>query len=219
MPTSRLLRNFSRQLKKTWFVFIILVVFSPGLLQLSLHFKEALTLWRGLPRQIVVSTRAKLQDPYQERLVEMRWGNFQLHREDLLSKVLYSKLILLEKYFIDWIQFASPRLYFLTGDGSIFSPGYVEPIPALLLPFWLMGLGILIKKHNYLPLIAVGLFTGLAFFSGIKNMPLIWPVLLIYLYISALGLTGMKDHHRYFLIASLVVIYSIYCFDMTLYAR
>jgi len=216
---SRIINYLFELFKNFKSLLILLIIFSPGLLQLTFNVNQALEIWLHLPVAIISNTKAMLKDDYQERLFEMRWGNYILHRNGILPKIMYSKLLMVEKYVFDWVEFATPRFYFLTGDGSKFSPSSVEPVPALLAPFWFIGLLHLIKKRSYYPFILLILFTGLGFFSGIKNLAVLWPVIILYIYISVLGLHVYKNKWWFKYVAALLFVYSLYCFDMVLYAR
>lgn len=187
--------------------------------QIGMRPREFVEEWLKVPQKIIGSTKAKISDPYSTRLIELRWGGFQLHRNDLGTKIIYSKALWAENNLFDWLEFATPRLYFLTGDGSRFSPANVEPIPSILFPFWLAGLLFLIREKRFKPIIALGIGAGLGYIAGVKNMAILLPTLLIQIYIVMVGLSLLKDKKWFGLLVGIIAIYCIYTVDMTLYAR
>lgn len=192
-------------------LFILLLLTSPSFWLVLFHLPQALSYWHSLPQSVVATIKSKSQSQYLIYIDEIRWGGRSLHRNDLLSRVLYNKSLFILNEFFDFIQYAQPKLYFLAGEGSVFSPRRLEPISSLLFPFWILGILKVIKSRNSLFVILYSIFMFVAFASGQKNLALLFPILILNVYISALGL---KDFKR---VIPVVLIYGLYITGMNIW--
>lgn len=195
--------------------FCLFVLLSPGIWQIGMHTKEALQEWLSFPVRISQNLKSKSTSNFFVYIEELRWGGRQLHRNDLKSRVTYNKSIGLLNEGFDFLQFATPKLYFASGDGSIFSPSRIEPIPSLLFPLWIAGIVGLLKHRRFKVFLILGLSLLPSFLAGSKNLSLLLPVLLTHIYISAFGLTNLfvRPSTRV-AAASLLSIYGLYVVSM-----
>ncbi|TSC88462.1 MAG: hypothetical protein G01um101416_130 [Microgenomates group bacterium Gr01-1014_16] len=196
---------------KTKILFILLLLTSPSFWLVMFHLPQALGYWQRLPQSIVATIKSKSQSQYLIYIDELRWAGRSFHRNDLLSRILYNKSLFVLNEFFDFIQYAQPKLYFLAGDGSVFSPRRLEPISSLLFPFWILGILKIIKDKKFLVPSAYCLFMLIGYASGQKNLALLFPVLILNVYISTLGL---KDHKR---IIPIILIYGVYITGMNIW--
>lgn len=197
--------------------YLLLFTFlSPGMWQVASHFPAAITAWQHIPASITPNIRSKLSVPYTTYIDEMRWGGRFLHRNDLLSRLLYLRASFLVNEAFDFVQFATPRLYFAVGDGSHFSPARIEPVPVLLFPFWLFGLIQIVKTCNWRVFILLFISLLPAYLSGHKNLALLFPAVIVHIYISVLGLVSCRPPIRT-VFGSLVSIYGLYIVAMNLW--
>ncbi len=130
-------------------IFWLILLTSPGFWQVlsqpQAFFSQAIQ----FPKYATQTIQSKLKNTeYNTRLQEIRWGGRALHREDFLSKALYFRHILVLNEVFEFFQNASPKFYFLAGDGSNFSPRRIEPISSILFPFWILGIINLTKQQN-----------------------------------------------------------------------
>lgn len=196
---------------KTRILFLLLLLTSPSFWLVLLHLPQALSFWQHLPQSVVANIKSKSQSQYLIYIDELRWAGRNFHRNDLLSRVLFNKSLFVTQEFFDFIQYAQPKLYFLAGDGQVFSPRRLEPISSLLFPFWILGIFKIIKDKKLLVPSAYCLFLFLGYASGQKNLALLFPVLILNVYISTLGL---KDFKR---VIPLVLVYGVYITGMNVW--
>lgn len=196
---------------KTKFLFLLLLLTSPSFWLVLTRFPQAVSYWQKLPQSIVATVKSKSQSQYLIYIDELRWGGRSLHRNDLLSRVLYNKTLFILNEFFDFIQYVQPKLYFLAGDGSVFSPRRLEPISSLLFPFWILGILKIMKSRNSLFVIPYSTFMFIGYASGQKNLALLFPILILNVYISALGL---KDFKR---VIPIVLVYGVYITGMNIW--
>lgn len=196
---------------KTKILFTLLLLTSPSFWLVLFHLPQALSYWQKLPQSVVANIKSKSQSQYLIYIDELRWGGRSFHRNDLLSRLLYSKALFVAQEFFDFIQYAQPKLYFLAGDGQVFSPRRLEPISSLLFPFWILGILKILKNPRALLIILYSFFMFLGYASGQKNLALLFPILVLNVYVSALGL---KDHKK---IIPLVLVYGLYITGMNIW--
>lgn len=159
----------------------------------------------------MANIKSKSQSQYLIYIDELRWGGRSFHRNDLLSRILYNKSLFVIQEFFDFVQYAQPKLYFLAGDGSVFSPRRLEPISSLLFPFWILGILKILNNRRASFMILYSLFMFIAYASGQKNLALLLPILILNVYISTLGL---KDFKR---AIPIVLVYGIYITGMNIW--
>lgn len=192
-------------------LFILLLLTSPSFWLVLFHLPQALSYWQKLPHSVVANIKSKSQSQYLIYIDELRWGGRSFHRNDLLSRLLYNKALFVVQEFFDFVQYAQPKLYFLAGDGQVFSPRRLEPISSLLFPFWILGILKILQNRRALFIILYSLFMFIAYASGQKNLALLFPVLILNVYISTLGL---KDFKR---VIPIVLIYGLYITGMNIW--
>ena len=196
---------------KTKLLFFLLLLTSPSFWLVIFHLPQALSYWQRLPQSIIATVKSKSQSQYFTYIDEQRWGGRALHRNDPLSRLLYNKGLFVLNETFDFIQYAQPKLYFLSGDGTVFSPRRLGPISSLLFPFWILGILRLLKSRNSSFLILYSLFMGTAYASGQKNLALLFPLLTLNVFVSTLGLKDFK------LLTPLVLIYGLYITGMNIW--
>ena len=198
---------------KIKFLFILLLLTSPSFWLVLFHIPEALSYWQHLPQSVVTNIKSKSQSQYLIYIDELRWAGRSFHRNDLLSRVLYNKALFVVQEFFDFVQYAQPKLYFLAGDGSVFSPRRLEPISSLLFPFWLLGILKVLKEIKSYRLLTTIYLLGifLAYASGQKNLALLFPILILNVYISTVGLRDFKR------VIPLVLTYGLYITGMNIW--
>jgi len=192
-------------------LFILLLLTSPSFWLVLVHLPQTLSYWQHLPQSVVANIKSKSQSQYLIYIDELRWAGRSFHRNDLLSRVLYNKTLFVIQESFDFIQYAQPKMYFLAGDGSVFSPRRLEPISSLLFPFWILGILKILQNRRAFFMLFYSLFMFIAYASGQKNLALLFPVLVLNIYISTLGL---KDHKR---IVPLILIYGVYITGMNIW--
>ena len=149
----------------------------------------------------------------EERLVAvglMRWANIDDSGWlQIFSKVIYNRLDLIIDEFFNFLSYISPRIYFQAGDGSIFTPPGIEPLPILLFPLFLFGLINSIKKNKTKPFLFLFIFTLVAYSTGIKNFSFLLPIALIFIWFSSQGFLALNKKHKSLFIG-LLIVYSIF---------
>jgi len=200
---------------KYLFLFLLL---SPGLWQIFFHLPVAAQEWLSFPARVPRNVTSKLASPYFTYIDELRWGGRSLHRNSPLSRVLYNQSWGVLNETFDFIQFVTPKLYFAAGDGSVFSPARIEPIPSILFPLWVVGLIYVVKNCRYkvFGLLLVAVLP--AYLAGSKNLALLAPVLVVHAYICAVGFTSLFSRRLTRLPATAVVsLYGLYVVAMNLW--
>lgn len=177
-------------LRKTFWVLLLL---SPGFWWLLTHAGQVVKEWTKAPVYAQQSLTSRMDGSYWLRLREMQWAGQLVHRESLWAKLAYNWPLFFANQFVDYLEFFPPRIFFVSGDGSGFAPPRVEPIPVLLFPFWIWGL-VQILERKWFKEIAVYLaLVFIAYLIGQKNMAFLWPVMVMNLRWSALGLDSIQS--------------------------
>lgn len=202
---------------KVKLLFVILLLTSPGIWQVFFHTPAMLSEWKDLPSNIVRNLASKKTSDYMTHVSELRWGGRNLHRDSLFAKVLYNRPLFVANELFDWAQFATPKLYFLAGDGSSFSPRRIEPISTLLFPFWVMGVIYLLAQRNYKFWLIFLLFVTLGYLSGRKNLAILLPVMVLNVYLGYIGLISLARNKRYSWLVGLVIVYGVYITAMNIW--
>ncbi len=192
-------------------LFILLLLTSPSFWLVIFHLPQAFSYWQRLPQSVVANIKSKSQSQYLIYIDELRWAGRGFHRNDLLSRILYNKSLFILNEFFDFVQYTQPKLYFLAGDGSVFSPRRLEPISSLLFPFWILGILKILQNRRALFIILYSLFMALGYASGQKNLALLFPILILNVYISTLGLKNFKR------ITPFVLTYGLYITGMNIW--
>ena len=187
---------------------IWLLVISPGFWWPVTQPGNLVKEWVQSPAYFRSSFANRINGPYLDRLRDMQWGGWLIHRNSLLPKLVYSYPMLLINEFIELVEFAQPRMFFVTGDGSNFSPPSLQPIPVVLFPFWLIGLLNHIKTKHWSEFVLLFIFTSIAYLIGQKNLAFLLPVLVIYLRWASQGLDSLSTHKN--IATAAVSFYSLY---------
>jgi hypothetical protein len=198
--------------------FIILTFLSPGLWWTISQTPAVVSRWISYPRFVYENITSTNRLEWLTTLDELKWAGVFIHRNNFLSKILYQKLDLVPKEMFEFSEFISPRFYFVTGDGSQFTPSRVEPISTLLFPFWLVGILQLIKQKKFKPLLlAIGV-AFIAYLAGKKDFGFLWPNLIIFTYIANIGIELFPTNYKKGLSLFLIV-YGIYILEMSIWLR
>jgi len=112
----------------------------------------------------------------------------------VLSKVLYNKALLFVDEILVFTSFLSPRLFFQSGDGTVFSPHGVDPIAFLLFPVWAYGLLCSIRDRKWLVIIGYVSFTLIAYLLGKREFSFLAPVLVFQMYFIYIGIHAIVKH-------------------------
>lgn len=174
-------------------IFILLLILTPGFWWLLLRPVEVFTELSRAPQYF----SQRLQNVYSEdrlaKIRTVRWANRdQKTSTQVMSRLFYNKGTILVDEFFSFTSFLSPRFYFQAGDGSNLSPPGVEPIPFILLPLFIWGIVLSLKRHKHIYLLAMFLLAFLAFLFGQRNMAFLWPVLVMAVYFSTQGVEAIK---------------------------
>lgn len=169
-------------------LFFLILVFTAGLYWNIFNLKLIGSQWLKAPVLIKNNLSNFFSADSLLKIEESRWNAFGEDREDLLSKLYYNKGYYLIDRLFDYLTFLSPRFYFQAGDGTNFSPPRVEPIAGILFPFFVFGVLKLVKEKNKKILILTILLSFLAYMTGQKNFIFLFPIMIIYVYISSLSL-------------------------------
>lgn len=95
--------------------------------------------WKQTAKFVSQNFNSTSRYEYQQRVNELRWGGQQLHRENMLVKVVYNPIIVVANEFFEFVEFSAPKMFFLAGDGGRLSPSSGQPIPFVLFPLWIIG--------------------------------------------------------------------------------
>lgn len=197
---------------------LLFLLLSPGVWQVAFHPLAASRQWLSIPGRLPQNVTSKLASSYFTYIAELRWGGRSLHRNDPLSRVLYNRTWGALNETFDFIQFVTPKLYFAAGDGSVFSPARIEPVPSILFPLWIIGLIYLIRSRRYKVFALLILAALPAYLAGAKNLALLAPVLVIHTYICAVGFTGLFSRQVFRKPATAVIsLYGLYVVAMNLW--
>lgn len=199
--------------------FLIFLVLSPGIWWVLLQPRQIIEQIRSIPASIRSNISSPARSEYMRNIQDMRWGGITVRRNNIISRVYYSKLAMIPKEVFDYIQFLTPRMYFLTGDGSNFSPSRLEPISTLLFPFWVGGVITLVKKKQYKPFLVSLVTAALSFIIGRKNFVFLFPVMVAYIYMASVGWDVIPEGKLKKMVMYAVIAYGIYITEMAIWLR
>lgn len=174
-------------LLKKWRLFLLILLFSPGFLWITLRPARLFAEWKNAGSYASNNIRSVFSQDNLVYIGETRWNAFGFGREFFLSRIYYNKVYVLADNLFGYVSFFSPRIYFQAGDGSEFSPPKVEPLALPLFAFWVLGILSLLKKKDLGVLFAVLALGFLAFVIGKRTMAFLTPVLVLYAFICAEG--------------------------------
>lgn len=191
--------------------FILLVLLTNGWWWAILQPQALIFQWSTYPGHVVQKVSSLFGPNNVKPMEDMRWisGN----------RLFFNKLTVIVKEGVEYWQFLAPRFYFLAGDGTNFSSRKVEPIPTILFPFWIMGWFVLVREKKWKPLVWLALAGAVGYLSGQKNMAILLPVLVVYAYISAVGINSVSNIRIRRKLILAIVIYSLYVLARGIWIR
>ena len=195
-----------QNIKKIAFILIV----SPVLVWILIHPAAIIKEWARLPSYFKNNIHSLIGSDTLAKVNEERWNSFGTNKENLLSKVYYNKGTVLVDDFFTMLTYLSPRIYFQAGDGTNFSPPGVEPIAIPIFVFWVLGFIALLKENKFKLILAVLFFGVFTYFVGQKTLAFLFPVVLIYLAISVIGIESIKSKKTKKTIYILLSLYGIY---------
>lgn len=199
-------------------LFLLLVLTTPGFWHVVVQPRAFISQISQFPSFAIQNISSKIHpNNYNVYIDELRWGGRSLHRNDLFSRALYGHHIYALNEFFEFTQFSSPKLFFLAGDGSNFSPRRIEPISSLLFPFWIIGILSLLRQKNIKLLVIFVLCLTFGYISGHKNLAFLFPLLLTQIYICTTGLSSFSGSKYYKLLLTLILIYGVYITSMNVW--
>ncbi len=169
------------------------VVVAPIFLWLFIHPGKVLSEWKNIPSYFSSNIHSLTSTDKLSKINEERWNAFGSEREDLLSKVYYNKGTALMDDLFSALSYLSPRIYFQSGEGSSLSPPRIEPIAIPLFLFWILGLVDLLRNKKFKPILLALLFALTTYIFGQRNMAFLFPIAIIYLFISLRGIEVIKS--------------------------
>lgn len=100
------------------------------------------------------------------------------------GRIFFNKInVLFNEIFLS-ASFLNPRYYFYSGDGSVLSPGVVEPLAFVLFPFFIIGFINLLNNKKFNLLLFTVIFAFINYFISPQNILFLTPIAIIYFYIS-----------------------------------
>lgn len=176
--------------------FKLIVFLSPEFWWLVFKLPSILSEWISIPNYFF----SRLQNIFtEERLVNigiMRWANLDSGILKILSKFMYNRAMILVDEFFGYLSYFSPRFYFQSGDGSKFSPPGIEPIPLILFPLFVLGIVESVRKKSLKIFLLLILFALIPFILGTRSFAFLWPMAALYIYISSVGVSTLKESYR-----------------------
>ncbi len=171
--------------------YLLLLLISPIFIWLAIKPAPIIKSWLQFPKYLIENIKSNERSKYLVYVYDLRWGGRGEHRNSFLSKIYYNPLSLVTKEIMEYFQYLTPRLYFLTGDGTKLSPTHIEPLPFLLFPFALFGLfkAITQKKAKLVFIFILSVLPG--YLAGQRNFAYLFPCLFIYVYLSLLGIINL----------------------------
>jgi len=155
------------------------VVVAPIFLWLFIHPGKVLSEWKNIPSYFSSNIHSLTSTDKLSKINEERWNAFGSEREDLLSKVYYNKGTALMDDLFSALSYLSPRIYFQSGEGSFL--------------FWILGLVDLLRNKKFKPILLALLFALTTYIFGQRNMAFLFPIAIIYLFISLRGIEVIKS--------------------------
>jgi len=187
---------------KKFFPFIFL---SPAILWLLFHPGSVLIEIASFPQYAKASITSIFAPEKLMAIEDMRWNAFGPAKEELAATLIYNKAFVLADNFFNYVSFFSPRWYFQSGEGTNFSPPTVNPISGVLFFPWVLGTVYFLAKKNWKIFWILLTFGAFAFLVGKRNFAFLFPILLIYLFMSHEGIKKLSPKlKRTFLIGSFI---------------
>lgn len=181
------------------------MLLTPFVIWMILHLKSFTSEWANGPDYFSVNIKNFFNTVDILKIDEVRWNAFGPEKEDFLSRIYYNKGYYLIAKLFDYLSFLSPRLYFQAGDGRIFSPRSVEPIASVAFPLFILGIIKLIKEKRLNVILFALVFSFIAFILGQRSFAFLFPVGIIYIFISSKLLNIKMNGYKIGL-----VVYSFY---------
>jgi hypothetical protein len=163
--------------------------------------------WRSAPGYITEKRQNIFSEQHIKYVEDLRWANASYTRSNFKSRFYYNKGTVLADEFFNYLTFLSPRLYFQSGDGGIFSPPGVEPIAGIYFLFFVFGISNLVKNKKYKIFYYIFIFSFLAYLTGRRNLAYLLPVTVLYLYVTYSGIINNKYKNRLLTVYVLISIF------------
>jgi len=187
-------------------LFFIALLLSPFFWWFIVHANEFSLASRSLGPDIGKKLSTLSQPDGLDKYEDMRFSVQTATGNEVLGRLYFNKATVYQDEVFSYLTNFSPRIYFQAGDGTQLSPGTVEPIPILMFYVWLVGVSIIAKEKNWRVLVATLIAGVPAYISGQKTFLYLFPVALIYLYISVKGFQTLAYKKT---VGIVLVLYSI----------
>jgi hypothetical protein len=190
-------------------LFLLLLIVSPGFWFVVFRAGLVGREWLSAPEYFERKAEAVFGAQRLGEIGDLRWAQVESSGVYLLfSKAAYNRHLVLIDEFFGFASLLSPRLYFQSGDGTVFSPSSVEPVASVLFPFWIWGVFESVGRGRRI-LILVLLMALFAYLGGSRSMAFLWPVMVGYVYLASKGLRRVAARYGGVVLA-LVLVYSLY---------
>lgn len=198
-----------RIISNRWYLFILFILLSPLVWNLLTQPQQLIDTWQTVPTKIQQRGTSIVTGDFHQKFIELRWGGQKFHREGIYYKIIYNPGLNYLNEAFNYLHYLKLRLYFHAGDGTNFSPAHIDPIPFVIIPAFIIGLVVIIKQQQWIPLGLLLSFTFIAYWVGIRNFALLFPTALVIYYISAIGISKLQFKYALTYII-IVIIYSLY---------
>lgn len=203
--------------KIKYFPFAIVMLLSP-VIWWNIFFTNPVSFlaeWQKAPVYFQNKTGSIYSEKNLKYLDDQRWESLKKGQNSFLSRVYYSKPVILVKEFFDYLTFLSPRSYFVAGNDNTFLPKKVEPLPGLFFPFWGVGVLLCVKNRTLKPILLT-LFLGLIpYLTGQRTFPYLFPLFILYLYFTRKGIENIKNFQARLIIILFLIFYETYLIGRT----
>lgn len=165
---------------------IILALVCPLFWWIVFHPRSYINEWLHTPEYISTKITSLSTTDYSAKVDTMRWQSTITHGR-YFAHLFYNPLLFAIDEFFGLVSNLSPRIYFLSGDGTNLSPAHA-PILSLLVIVWFMGLIELIKTRQTKKLLFLLVLALPAYITGKRNFAFLLPVAIYYLWLAVLGI-------------------------------
>lgn len=171
---------------------IFLLLASPGFWSIGKALPIIVGEWYKSPGYAATKMSSIFSPESRAKLDSLKWFINPNEKSNLSSRLLYNNGIFIVDQVFDYLSFLSPRIYFLSGDGTQFSPSDTSPIFPILFPFFVFGAANFIKRNKKNPLYFF-LLAFPAYVTGQKNFAFLFPVFFMYIYLSSIGIERLYE--------------------------
>jgi len=193
------------------YVFVVIVLSSPVIWTLISHFPELVYEWVNAFNNLSDKLNFLFSSSSVAPIHSMRLAQtYTSGPVFILSKFFYNRVLLYVGEFFTFQSLFSPRIYFLAGDGTPFSPNIVEPVSVLMFPFWVYGLFTSIKDKRYRVLGSYVLSVFIVYLVGRRQFSFLLLVLIFQLYFVYKGVMMSISLKSARLYLGLSVVYGLF---------